>query len=111
MNGINLLGELADGELAERLDEELDKANEAVNLTQKPATITITIAITPTAGKHNTATIGAKIDSKLPKLQIPDSAVYDLGNGKYSRRHPDQPQFFDLRPEQINRTTGEVTED
>lgn len=113
MTLLNMVADLGDGQANEDLNEHMQKVHEAVQLCQKPGTITLTVTINPTRGQHNTASIKYKVDSKPPKLEAPDTIMYDLGDGKYSRRHPDQPSLFVAGVDfhkGVNPETGEIGE-
>lgn len=121
MNNVtNILTELADGEVSEEMDRKFQELHEAVNLTGKPGVLTIKVKLTPTQGKHNVATIGADISVTKPKLPLPDTVLYDLGDGIMRRNDPNQPSLFRMdgagisiagRGESVDTTTGEVTEE
>jgi hypothetical protein len=96
---LDLVRQTRKGAIAEALNHALAQVNEAVNLTGKPGSVTLTLTVAPQKGQRVDATNPAcdlkfAIKSKLPQEELPQGVAFLTGDNDLVRNDPDQQQLF-----------------
>ncbi|MFZ0269912.1 hypothetical protein [Caulobacter sp.] len=96
---LDLVRQTRKGAISEALNEALAKVNEAVNVTGKPGSVTLTLTVAPQKGQRVDATNPAvdlkfAIKSKLPIEELPQGIAFLTGDNDLVRNDPDQQQMF-----------------
>lgn len=91
---VTFLNEQRNGRMAAELADALHEATEAVVLTGKAATLTLTVRIKP-AGKGTTSSllVADDIATKLPKPERAETVFFTDRDHNLRRDNPDAPQF------------------
>lgn len=66
----------------------------AVDLTNKPGEITITIKVKPEKGGGSQKTLAIAVKSKVPKVDIPEAVFFSDADGNLHRSDPQQREMF-----------------
>lgn len=96
---IDIVRQTRKGAISEALNEALAQVNEAVNVTGKAGSVTLTLQVKPQKGSRVGATnqpvsLNFKVKTKLPEEELPEGIFFLTGDNDLVRNDPDQLQLF-----------------
>lgn len=90
----DVLREYRNGRAVDIASMDFNDVVRAVDLTNKPGEITITIKVKPEKGGGSQKTLAISVKSKVPKPDIPEAVFFSDEGGDLHRSDPGQGEMF-----------------
>lgn len=90
----DILREHRNGRFVDSASLDLAELIRAVDLTNKPGELQITIKVKPEKGGGSQKTVVIGVKSKIPKVDIPEAVFFSDADGNLHRSDPAQKEMF-----------------
>ena len=98
----DVLRDVRQGRAVAQATQMLNDVVMAVDMTNKPGSVTITIKVKPEKGGGSQKTIAVEVKAKKPEMDIPEAVFFSDGDGDLHRSDPAQSDlpFADVKSRQ-----------
>lgn len=90
----DVLREARNGRVADLASVRLAELVQAVDETNKPGTVTITIKVKPEKGGGSQKQLSFDVKSKIPEPDLPEATFFSDADGNLHRSDPQQREMF-----------------